>query len=291
MENAAHAELLDREVYRAPLTVQPQFEFRNTPPNYRDRYQGPGKLPDKIKVWRVQNSQKGNVVAWSYGFLDSPDAEIIAVGFNHGKEYGAIGIGRQGNFLQWGYCDPPSRMAEAGRRLFVNCIHYIHRFDGKTPLVRRRASDRRNALSLASIITSVSGDKKEFFLRTFPESLWETYHDDPDGLAAYYQANLELVYRDKVYRVDEELRSLGLASNRKVETLERLFELLRDETQRELAQRLLARYTAPHTSYDFKDARDRIYFSDVGGYKFFVVPEGYLLAPNKQTATSPSPAP
>jgi len=282
MDNAAHAESLDQEVYRTPLVVQPQFEYRDTPENYRRTYSGPGKLPDKIKVWRVQNAQRGNVVARSYGFTDSPDTEVIAVGFNDGKEYGAIGIGRQGNFLQWGYCDPPSQMTEAGRRLFLNCIHYIRRFDGTPPLVRQRANDRRNALALASIITSVVGDKKEFFLRTFPEELWDKYHADPDGLVAYFTANLELIYRDKVYRVDEELRALGLESNRKVETLERLFELLKDETHRETARHLLDRYTDGHTTFDFRNGRDRIYFTDVGGYKFQVVPEGYMTRPARR---------
>jgi hypothetical protein len=282
MENAAHAESLDHEVYRTPLAVQPEFEYRNTLNNYRQTWQGPGKPPDKIKVWRVQNSQRGNVVARSYGFTDSPDAEVIAVGFNHGKEYGAIGIGRQGNFLQWGYGDTPSQMTEAGRRLFLNCIHYIHRFDGKAPLIRRTYMDRRRAPGLASIITRVSGDQKEFFLRTFPEELWDKYHADPEGLAAYYQANLELVYYDSVFRVDEELKALGLRSNRKVETLERFFELTKDPTQHEIALRLLSRYTDEHTSYDFKNGRDRIYFTDVGGYKFQVVPEGYLTRPAHQ---------
>ncbi len=28
--------------------------------------------------------------------------------------------------------------------------------------------------------------------------------------------------------------------------------------------------------FDFQNGRDRIYFTDVGGYKFKVVPEGYL---------------
>ncbi len=115
MENAAHVESLDHEVYRTPLAVRPEAEYRDTPSNYRETYRGPGKLPDKIKVWRVQETQRGNVVARSRGFRDSPDAEILAVGFNHGKSYGDIGIGRQGSFLQWGYCDPPSKMTEAGR--------------------------------------------------------------------------------------------------------------------------------------------------------------------------------
>ncbi len=105
---------------------------------------------------------------------------------------------------------------------------------------------------------------------------WEKYHADPEGLAAYYRANLELIYYDGVYRVDKELKSLGLDSNRKVETLERLFELLRDENHRDVVRRLLTRYADGSGSFDFRNGRDRIYFSDVGGYKFKVVPEGYL---------------
>jgi hypothetical protein len=284
MENAAHAESLDREVYRTPLVVRPDFEYRKTPGNYRNRYFGPGKLPDKIKVWRVQNTQKGNVVARSYGFLDSPDTEIIAVGFNHGKEYGAIGIGRQGSFLQWGYCDTPAQMTEAGRNLFLNCIHYICRFEGKLPLVRRQASDRRNALSLASIITRVTGDKREFFTGVFPEELWDKYHADPEGLTAHYKANLELVYRDRVYRIDDELKTLGIDSNRKVNTLERLIARLDDEAQAATARSLLARYTdgSFETAQQWRQWLDenkkRIYFTDVGGYKFQVVPEEYIAS-------------
>ncbi|MCU0913215.1 MAG: hypothetical protein MUC88_01470 [Planctomycetes bacterium] len=321
-------------MYHTPLAVAPEFEFRATPENYRETYPGPGQLPDRIKVWRVQTSPRGSVVACSYGFQDSPDAEIIAVGFNRAKGYGAIGIGRHANFLQWGYGDPPSRMTEAGRRLFINCIHYLHRFDGRTPLVRRRAGSRVEAVAVASALARVgrfaagrviylgpspepketagwpkesafrawlhpgrelplestrqttqpAGDivapamdlQKQFFLDKFGPDLWDKYHADPNGLVAYYQVNLELVYHDEVYRVDEDLRSLGLTSNRTFETLERLYELWQDPTRRELAQRLLDRYTDGRTTFDFKTGRGRIYFSDVGGYKFFVIPEGYL---------------
>jgi hypothetical protein len=285
MANAAHAESLNGEVYRTPLAVQPEFELRTTPDNYRSSFFGPGKLPDKIKVWKVQNTQKGNVVARGYGFEDSPDAEIIAVGFNHGKAYGDVGIGRQANVLQWGYSDPPSQMTEAGRRLFLNCIHYIRRFDGKTPLVRRQISGRLNALQSVAILKIIT-EKKRFFTGAFPDELWEKYQSDLDGLLALYGKNLELVYWDRVYRIDNDLKSLGIESNRKVETLERLFELLKDPTHAQAARRLLERYTDGHTTFDFKNGRDRIYFTDVGGYKFLAAPEGYVVGQNGQTATS-----
>jgi len=291
MENAAHAESLDHEVYRTPLAVQPEFEFRKTPENYRRSYFEAAKLPDQIKVWRVQTTQQGNVVAPGYGFEDSPDAEIIAVGFNHGKACGDVGIGRQANFLQWGYSDPPSQMTEAGRRLFINCVHYIRRFDGKTPLVRRQISGRLNALLSVSILKLIT-EKKSFFTSTFPAELWDKYQSDLDGLLALYRKNLELVYWEKVYRIDNDLKSLGIESNRKVETLERLIALLGDESRAPTARTLLYRYT--RVSFDtptkwrqwFEANRDRIFFTDVGGYKFLVVPEGYPVARRAQT---PSP--
>jgi hypothetical protein len=283
MGDAAHAESLNRdhEVYRTPFAIQPEFESWDTPDNYKRNYIGPDKLPEKMKVWLVQKTGKkvGGVVAWGAGFTDSPDAEIVALGFNVGKSYGDVGIGRQGNFLQWGYSAPPSQMTDAGRKLFLNCVHYIHEFDGKAPLVRRQAMARAYIPVLAGIINRIKPDQqKEFFLSTFPEELYERYHADPDGLTAYYQANLEFIYYDKVYRVDDELKSLGLASNRKVETLERLYELRKDQTRRALAQKLIDRYTDGGMSFDFPNGRGRIYFTDIGGYKFKVVPEGYLAA-------------
>ncbi len=281
MGDAAHAESLNHEVYRTPFGVQPEFGFRKTPANYGYYRLGPNKLPDQMKVWLVQKTGKdvGGVVARGDGFTDSPDAEILALGFNVGKAYGSVGIGRQGNFLQWGYSAPPAQMTDAGRKLLVNCIHYIRQFDGKTPLVRRQAMARTYLLLVAGGINRVSGDQKAYFLRTFPEELYDKYHADPNGLATYYKANLELIYEDKVgvYRVDEELRSLGLDSNRKVETLERLFGLLQEGgPQRALAKRLIDRYAARGMTFDFQNGRDRIYFTDIGGYKFKVVPEGYL---------------
>ncbi|MCH7559051.1 MAG: hypothetical protein IIB56_16585 [Planctomycetes bacterium] len=284
MGDAAHAESLEHEVFQKPFKVEPEFEHWDTPSDYHRRHLGKDKLPDKMKVWRVQNTGKrfGGVVARAYGFTDSPDTEILALGFNRGKEYGAVGIGRHGNFLQWGYSAPPSQMTEAGKKFFLNCICYISKFDGKRPLIRRTSSHRLNALRLAAIINRISGDKKEFFTRTFPPELWEKYGSDPDGLVQYYRENLEITYWNRVFRIDSELKALGTDSNRSLDTLERLIGLLQDDTHADTAQRLLTRYTnqsfqnADGWKRWFENNRDRIFFSDVGGYKFLVIPKGYL---------------
>jgi hypothetical protein len=282
MGDAAHAELLDHEVYQKPFKVEPDFEFCDTPANYRDRHLGDEKLPDKMKVWRVQNRGKtsGSVVARSYGFTDSPDAEVLARGFNHGKEYGAVGVGRHGNFLQWGYSGPPSKMTEAGKKFFVNCVCYIKRFDGKAPLVRTTSSHRLDALRLAALINRIKN--KDFFSATFSSDLMEKYAADPNALVQYYRSDFELIYRDQVYCIDSELKALGINSNRTVDALQRLIGLLQDQTHADTARGLLARYTnesfagAEQWRQWLTANRDRIFFSDVGGYKFFVAPKGYL---------------
>jgi len=283
MGDAAQGEPRKHEVFSQPFKVEPQLESWPTPGNYR-RYPGGDQLPDTITVWRVQNTGKssGGVVARSFGFDDSPDAEILTPGFNHGKESGAIGVGRHGNFLQWGFSAPPSKMTDAGRMFFLNCICYISKFDGKAPLIYRRSSHRVNAIRRAAMIEQIRD--ATWAGRTFPADLLEKYEDNPRGLTQYYRDHFELIYRDKHYLVDAQLQALGIESNRQLSTLARLIELLDQPAHAAAAKAMLARYTEQTftTAQQWRTWLDqhegRIYFSDVGGYKFRVIPAGYLLA-------------
>ena len=243
-------------------------------------------MPEKTRVWRIQtlSTRPGEVtfgvVAHHFGFLDSPDAEILVPGFNNGKESGAMGIGRQGNLLQWGFSAPPSKMTEAGKAMFINCICYIRKFDGKKPLVRRENCSRDYEVFLASLIREVKDE--DFRKRRGTPELLERYKENPAGLVGYYRQNLELIYQDGGCRVDEELPKLGIQSNRQLQTLEKLIACLRDPDKQVLAQKLLQRYTRePFTSAEqweswFGHNKGRLFFTDCGGYKFMVVPEGYL---------------
>jgi hypothetical protein len=286
MGDAAQGEPIKHIVFEKPFKVEPQFELWNTPENYR-RYPGGDKLPDKIKVWRVQNTDKtfGGVVSRSYGYNDSPDAEILTPGYNGGKECGAVGVGRHGNFLQWGFSAPPSQMTDAGKSFFLNCVSYIHKFDGKAPLVRTVSPDRMDSIRIAALISQISD--KSFFSHTFPQDLLRQYDGNPAGLVRYYKDDYELIYWENVFRIDSDLKSLGIDSNRKISTLERLIGLLKDEGKAGAAKSLLTRYTeqsfktAPEWQAWLDKNRERIYFSDVGGYKFRVVPEGYPVAADR----------
>ena len=288
MGDGAHVGPTTHVIFNQPYKVRPESESIEPPENYRDRHLPvEPNLPDKINVWYVQRSGKeyGGVVSHAYGFTDSPDAEALVLGLNRGKEFGAIGIGRHGNFLQWGYSAPPSQMTDSGKKLFINCICYIAKFNGKLPLVRRQGSPREDALSLGAVADRIKDEK--FFPQTFGAELSDDYKNNPDKIVQYYVENFELVYRqfsnlEGGYRVDKELKSLGISSNRKIATLEKLIELLDDPEKSQAAKTALARYsdlsfeTPEQWRQWLQQNRDRIFFSDFGGYKFFVTPEGYL---------------
>ena len=294
MGDAAQGEPRKHEVFSTPFKVTPKFETWKTPGNYR-RFPDGDKLPDTLKVWRVQKTGKrsGGVVSRSYGFEDSPDAEILTAGFNTGKESGAVGVGRHGSVLQWGYSAPPSKMTEPGRRFFLNCVVYIRKFDGVRPLVTGRNSHRTNAIRLAALLNMIKDPK--WHARIFPADLLAKYKGDPDGLAKYYRDNFELIYRTRWFQVDAELKELGITSNRQVDTLDKLIEMLSEPDKAELALKLLHRYTdkkyAAAEKYRawLKQSRGRIYFTDVGGYKFRVVPKGYpAVRMGKEASTRPA---
>jgi len=290
MGDGAHAGPTTHAIFNSPYQVEPVVESWKRPGNYQDRRLPiEPNIPAAMKVWRVQNSGKeyGGVVSRSYGFTDSPDAEALVLGYNRGKEYGAVGIGRHGNVLQWGYASSPAQMTEAGRKLFVNCICYINRFKGVRPLVRRAGYPRENALRLAALINRIKDP--EFFSSTFPPALQEKYQGDPDGLVKYYLDDFERIYRPRdasgreTFAIDTDLKALGLTSNRTIETLERLIALLDDPAHAEAAGKLLTRYTEAYRDNRTPEqwrawlsrCRDRIFFSDFGGYKFLVAPAGY----------------
>ncbi len=93
-------------------------------------------LGKKMKVWYLQKAKTRieGVVCRVRDPESTPDLETIMLGFAPGKSYVAAAICRHGNFLQWGHAAAPSRMTPAGQNLFVNCIAYIHKFDGKRPV-------------------------------------------------------------------------------------------------------------------------------------------------------------
>jgi hypothetical protein len=266
------------EIFHKPFPVEIRWEERPTPENYR-HWPGGDKLGKTMKVWKVQTKSfpaiDPGLVSDPYGFADSPDAEVISSGLNS-KGPESVALSRHGNFFLWGFAAAPSDMTPEARKCFLNAVCYIRKFDGQRPFVLKTASGREWALVYAGYLKNITD--QNFVNQLFPQELRDRFGKDPDKYRQYYQENLEYLRPAKAgYAVDEDVKGLGL-SNRRVELLDRCVALLEKGEQQELALRVLKRYThekfaEPKEWRAWLDRkRERLFFTDTGGYKFMVAP-------------------
>jgi hypothetical protein len=115
-----------------------------------------------------------------------------------------------------------------------------------------------------------------------PETLRKRFALHAELYEAYYADNLEFLrpggsqYGN--FEIDEEAKAVG-PSNRSVEFLDRCVTMLEKKQKPDRALELLRRYTnetfanAAEWRKWLDENRSRLFFSDVGGYKFFVGPE------------------
>src|SRR5262249_40883269 len=149
------------DVFNKPHKIEIRYQDLPTPENYR-HWPGGEKLGKTMKVWKVQTKKFPEIdpglVSDPYGFADSPDAEVISSGLN-GKGPECVALGRHGNFFLWGFSAQPSDMTAEMRMCFVNTVHYIKKFDGQKPLVRKTSSGREWALVCAGYVKQISDEQ------------------------------------------------------------------------------------------------------------------------------------
>jgi hypothetical protein len=289
---------LDHPIFHQPLEAQIVLEDIPTPGNYR-AHDGGSALADALPAWRVLNAgpderdlRRVGLVSDPHGFEDSPDTEWISSGVNS-KGPRSLAIGRQANLFLWGFAGDPSQMTESARRVFVNAIVYVRRFDGTQPLVRNAARSRAwipDLLAFASGLKDAQ-DQAGMLERWFGADVWKACGGTVEGLRAWTAANLEQLHEVRAgeweshFAVDEDLRALGI-SNRTPEFLTSLIARWRADPKDEVAPRLLARYVDGQTIANadelerwHKANADRLFFSDMGGYRWFVAPRASAPVP------------
>ena len=123
------------------------------------------------------------------------------------------------------------------------------------------------------------GYQREDLLYGVPEQVKQELGDDWEGYIAYYTENRPYLYATPGWgaeiQVDEDAQKLGIA-NHDLRLLDQCVELLENQQDQELAQRLLTRYTEENfdTAAEWKQwlntHRDYLFFSEAGGFKFLV---------------------
>jgi hypothetical protein len=268
----------DHPIFKGPL--DPKLELGETavPKGYRGYPEGKD-LPEKLTTWKVQTGKfpeeiDVGLVSGPWGFEDSPDAERISGGINS-KGPDSVAIGRHGNFLLWGFAGDPVEMTESGRRVFINAVCYMKRFDGRTPLAPRTAKSRDILPLYFAYGDKVAG--QDWFKKMFSEDVRTATGLERAKLESWYRENLEWIRADNgVFGTDADMKSLGV-SNRKPEFFDAVLARLAKDDKDELAWRVVRRYV-PGIESDsaaavrrwVEENRARLFFTDVGGYRWFL---------------------
>jgi len=275
---------LEHPIFQGPLAPGLELVDVDVPENYSHWPDGKD-LGKTMRGWKVQSGKLGfevdyGLVSDPYGFEDSPDAEWISSGLNS-KGPNSVALGRHGNLFLWGFAGDPTQMTESGRRVFLNTIVYMRAFAGRTPLVKKRAQSREWALVYVDYLRQFAGklDENEWLKKLFPVEITGELGFDPEKLEAYYRENVEFLHSGKEgFEADPDLLELG-APNRSLAFFEKVIERLRKDPGDALALRLLERYAPDASERDpaklatwLEQNREHLFFSDVGGYRWFVAP-------------------
>lgn len=294
----ADAHHLNRKhsIFNGPLEkVKPTMVMKPTPEGIY-HYASGDNVPKQIPMWRVD--QKGYIedkdariglVTRGDRFTDSPDTELISSGVNT-KDVNAVALGRHGNFFLWGFGASPAGMTEEGKKVFVNVVAYMSKFDKKTPIARKlkdRAATTDYFKEMQSMVkrmyeTSIS--KKD----GKPVPTWDEYLKNQKGFFTrfgtdsanyqYLKDNIDYMYCDPkgFYSavIDEEAKMIGVP-NHDLRFLETCIKMLKQNDRSELALKMLKKYTAEN----FDDAdkwqswytnnKKKLFFTEAP-YKFIV---------------------
>lgn len=237
------------------------------------------EVADTLPVLRVLGEDIGvpGQVTAGFGFLDSPDCEILAGGFNE-KTIAHFSIARQGRFLHWGFSGSPDQYTEEGRRLLANCLRYLAGF-ADDPVRTSRTSDPRVILRFLLGLEGWRGIGLPAEMRTpmaqrFLQGLFAmpvpaaAFGERAERLA-WFDANAAFLRNDGAgWYLDEDAQALGLA----IDDPALLEACLANPDER--AGRVWQRYTG-RTAEDLQRERawlshhrKHLYFTDWGGYRW-----------------------
>jgi len=231
---------------------------------------------------------------------DSPDVEIFCGGVNSKPRIGAA-LWRQGQFLHFGFEEGPGELNATGRALLVNSIAYIARFREDRALCRAPSPFAGKSIRSRSSLERWLADEEtplEYFTEAIaPEALADVPAERA-ACRAWFQAHREWLHptEEGPLGVDRDAQALGLAYGRAEMFDAACAALAEDVARAQHARALLARCVpegpGPEASADiwrawFSERRPYLFFSEEGGYRWYVdalalrrkVPSAELLGP------------
>lgn len=166
-------------------------------------------------------------------------------------------------------------------------LHYINKDtvqakENKLKLQERKDSgEELSDMEKMMLKMPIRKETRAWTIRHESQELKDKFGEDWAAYENYYKENLDYFYPEKYgwYKMilDEDAKSLGIANN-DIKLLDKAITMLKDKSKKEMAYRLLLRYTKQDFKTDkewikwFKKNRKSLYFSEGDGYKFIVLP-------------------
>ncbi|MGJ8734038.1 MAG: hypothetical protein ACSHW4_12860 [Cellulophaga sp.] len=165
-------------------------------------------------------------------------------------------------------------------------LHYINKDTVKAKEDKLRLQNKKDAgetlseLEKIQLKMPIRKETRLWTIRHEPKELKDKYGEDWGAYENYYKENLDYFYPEKYgwYKMilDEDAKSLGIANN-DIKLLEKAVSMLKIGRDKEMAYRLLLRYTKQTFKTDkewvnwFKKNHKNLYFSEGDGYKFIII--------------------
>ena len=258
VDDSARHGRIPRHLPARSFTIDLKLEDMATPAHYLS-LAGGKPLPKMMKVWRVQTKKYPDVdwglVAPGARLRNFTDAEVISSGLNQ-KGSDMVAIGRQGNFLLWGFAASPGDMtleapsaSSTPSATSGNSTDRTDRTEGRSHALPRndhderplpeghprrgslqantprgRAKQRRTRQETANLDLFV-------FKQEYPDEVRDRLGLDPGRYIEWVKQNYDWLMpcgenpEFVQVGVDEDVKSLGL-SNHKIELLDRCVMML-----------------------------------------------------------------
>jgi hypothetical protein len=279
---------------QSPLALDVKhLSSRATPEDWKGYLKTP--TIDVLPLAREENRQRmPGWCTYTYEHESAPELEVLCGGIN-GKTPRAGAVWRQGHLLHFGFDLSPAEMNSDGQALLLNAIAYIARFTEDRPIVRtpcvfvqgRRIFDR----GAVGRLLARGGEVRELEYYVSKETFAGLKGQDRDAVAAWYKNARDYLHADAEGKlaVDDEARSLGVCPA-SPEFLNKTVAALADKMHATAARELLLRYVpdGPGRAADggawqkwLHANRNYLFFSDTGGYHWYVDP----LARRRQVPT------
>jgi hypothetical protein len=240
----------------------------------------------------VTNAKGRHESGWCtyvYEHAQAPELEICCGGINS-KTPKAGAIWRQGNLLHFGFEQSPAEMNETGQSLLVNVIAYISRFTDDRPIIQTPSPFARNGYRIPDreVIGRLAKDKsrdlKDYLKYYLSDELFkELKGKSRDELGEWFRENRPWIRAGEKggLMLDEEARDFG-TSPADPAFFDKAIRALGETGDRgNLARKLLGRYapdgpgekaTRREWTAWYAENRAYLFFSDTGGYRWYVDP-------------------